>query len=31
MTVTDEAILKIKETILEGRLKAGERLPRRKN
>ena len=27
MTVTDEAILKIKEMILDGRLKAGERLP----
>ena len=27
MTVTDEAILKIKEMILEGQLKAGERLP----
>lgn len=27
MTVTDEAILKIKEMILDGRLTAGERLP----
>lgn len=27
MTVTDEAILKIKEMILDGRLMAGERLP----
>lgn len=27
MTVTDEAILKIKEMILDGRLAAGERLP----
>lgn len=27
MTVTDEAILKIKEMILDGRLRAGERLP----